>query len=67
MILETLQKISTQILAKQVPKYKRYLFSKIDFNSKLIGIKDQRGYVITYDIEIGFRDKAPLWLMGLLY
>ena len=39
MDLATLQKISTQILSREVPIYKRYLYSKIDFNSKLIGIK----------------------------
>ena len=43
MDLATLQKISTQILSKEVPSYKRYLYSKIDFNSKLIGIKGARG------------------------
>lgn len=43
MNLLTLQKISTQILSKEVPAYKRYLYSKIDFNSKLIGIKGARG------------------------
>ncbi|MBU0923993.1 AAA family ATPase [bacterium] len=43
MNLEILQKISAQILARQVPTYERYLYSKIDFNSKLIGIKGARG------------------------
>ena len=43
MDLATLQKISTQILSREVPTYKRYLYSKIDFNSKLIGIKGARG------------------------
>lgn len=43
MDLATLQKISTQILSREVPIYKRYLYSKIDFNSKLIGIKGARG------------------------
>lgn len=43
MNLATLQKISTQILNRDTPKYKRYLFSKIDFTSKLIGIKGARG------------------------
>lgn len=43
MDLATLQKISTQILSREVPSYKRYLYSKIDFNSKLIGIKGARG------------------------
>ena len=36
MDLATLQKISIQILSREVPTYKRYLYSKIDFNSKLI-------------------------------
>ncbi len=43
MNLETLHKISTQILSRTVPEYKRYLYSRIDFNSKLIGIKGARG------------------------
>ncbi|MFA7570776.1 MAG: AAA family ATPase [Sulfurimonadaceae bacterium] len=43
MNLETLQKISTQILAREVPRYQRYLYSQIDFKSKLIGIKGARG------------------------
>ncbi len=43
MNLELLQKISTQILTKKRPTYKRWLFNKIDFNSKLIGIKGPRG------------------------
>ena len=43
MDLATLQQISTQILSREVPIYKRYLYSKIDFNSKLIGIKGARG------------------------
>ncbi len=43
MNLATLQKISIQILSREVPNYKRYLYSKIDFSSKLIGIKGARG------------------------
>jgi len=43
MNLPILQKISAQILAKNIPPYKRWLFEKIDFNSKLIGIKGPRG------------------------
>ena len=43
MNLELLQKISAQILSKERPAYKRWLFNKIDFNSKLIGIKGPRG------------------------
>ena len=43
MNLPILQKVSAQILAKETPTYKRWLFDKIDFNSKLIGIKGPRG------------------------
>lgn len=43
MNLPILQKISTQILAKSTPNYKRWLFEQIDFKSKLIGIKGPRG------------------------
>ncbi len=43
MNLPILQKISAQILTKETPEYKRWLFDKIDFSSKLIGIKGPRG------------------------
>ena len=43
MNLPILQKISAQILNKEVPTYRRWLFEKIDFSSKLIGIKGPRG------------------------
>jgi predicted AAA+ superfamily ATPase len=43
MDLPILQKISAQILAKTIPPYQRWLFEKIDFGSKLIGIKGPRG------------------------
>jgi len=43
MDLQLLQKISAQFLSKETPTYKRWLFEKIDFNSKLIGIKGPRG------------------------
>jgi predicted AAA+ superfamily ATPase len=43
MNLELLQKISAQILSRNIPEYKRWLFATIDFNFKLIGIKGPRG------------------------
>ncbi len=43
MNLATLQKISVQILGKEIPSYKRYLYNTVDFTSKLIGIKGSRG------------------------
>ncbi len=43
MNLPILQKISAQILANDVPVYKRWLFDNINFENKLIGIKGPRG------------------------
>jgi len=43
MNLPILQKISAQILVKEIPPYRRWLFDKINFSSKLIGIKGPRG------------------------
>ncbi|MDD2451256.1 MAG: AAA family ATPase [Sulfurovum sp.] len=43
MNLPILQKISAQILSKEVPSYKRWLYEKIDFSANLIGIKGPRG------------------------
>lgn len=43
MKLPILQKISSQILSKESLPYKRWLFEKIDFSGKLIGIKGPRG------------------------
>lgn len=41
--LATLQKISAQILSRDVPRYKRYLYHQVDFNARLLGIKGARG------------------------
>lgn len=43
MNLQILQKISAQILIRKTPQYKRWLYNKIDFTGKLIGIKGPRG------------------------
>jgi len=43
MDLQLLQKISAQFLSKKTPLYRRWLYEKIDFSSKLIGIKGPRG------------------------
>ena len=43
MSLPILQKISAQILSRPIPAYQRWLYKKIDFNGKLIGIKGPRG------------------------
>lgn len=43
MNLPILQKISAQLLSKEVPSYKRWLYESIDFSANLIGIKGPRG------------------------
>ena len=42
-MIEQLQLLSNQILTQKLPKYKRFLFEKIDFNERLIGILGSRG------------------------
>ena len=42
-MIEQLIKYSTAKLAQTLPSYKRFLFYKIDFNAKLIGIIGARG------------------------
>ena len=43
MNLPILQKISAQILSKEPPPYRRWLYETIDFGGRLIGIKGPRG------------------------
>jgi len=42
-MLEQLQLLSNQILTQKLPRYKRFLFDKIDFDERLIGILGSRG------------------------
>ena len=42
-MIEQLIKYSTIKLSQELPQYKRFLFDKIDFNSKLIGLIGARG------------------------
>jgi len=42
-MIEQLIKYSTIKLSQELPEYKRFLFAKIDFNSKLIGLIGSRG------------------------
>lgn len=43
MDISNIYKVSAQILSRKLPKYRRYLYDKIDFSSQLIGIKGARG------------------------
>ncbi|PHS56747.1 MAG: AAA family ATPase [Sulfurimonas sp.] len=67
MDLQLLQKISAQVLSRVIPIYKRWLFSKIDFNSKLIGIKGPRGsgkstILLQYAKESNFPSSKVLYI-----
>ena len=42
-MLEQLQLLSNQIKSQKVPSYKRFLFTQIDFEERLIGIIGARG------------------------
>ena len=42
-MITTLLTFSNQIKSQNVPEYKRFLYSKIDFNERLIGIIGARG------------------------
>jgi len=41
--MQQLELLSNQILTQKVPEYKRFLFSKIDFDERLIGVLGSRG------------------------
>ena len=43
MNLQVLFKISAQILSREIPTYKRWLYAMIDFSGQMIGIKGPRG------------------------
>ena len=67
-MIEQLQLLSNQILAQKVPDYKRFLFEKIDFNERLIGILGSRGagkttILLQYLHEI-FKEKKTLYLIA---
>lgn len=67
-MINQLELLSNQILAQKVPEYKRFLFKKIDFNERLIGILGSRGVgkttlLLQYLHEI-FQDKKTLYIMA---
>ena len=67
-MIERLQLLSNQILSQKVPEYKRFLFSKIDFEERLIGVLGSRGVgkttiLLQYLHEI-YKDKKTLYIMA---
>ncbi|MDY0120611.1 MAG: AAA family ATPase [Sulfurimonas sp.] len=67
-MIEQLQLLSNQILAQQVPEYKRFLFDKIDFNERLIGILGSRGVgkttLLLQYLHSIFKEKKTFYIMA---
>ena len=65
---EQLQLLSNQILAQKVPEYKRFLFDKIDFNERLIGVLGSRGVgkttLLLQYLHSIFKEKKTLYIMA---
>lgn len=67
-MIEQLQLLSNQILAQKVPEYKRFLFNKIDFNERLIGVLGSRGVgkttLLLQYLHSIFKEKKTLYIMA---
>lgn len=67
-MIEQLQLLSNQILAQKAPEYKRFLFDRIDFDERLIGVLGARGVgkttlLLQYLHKI-YQDKKSLYIMA---
>lgn len=67
-MITQLQLLSNQILAQKTPEYRRFLFDKIDFNERLIGILGARGVgkttiLLQYLHQI-HQEKKTLYIMA---
>ncbi|MFT7880911.1 MAG: AAA family ATPase [Sulfurimonas sp.] len=67
-MIAQLQLLSNQILAQKTPEYRRFLFDKIDFNERLIGILGARGVgkttiLLQYLHQI-HQEKKTLYIMA---
>jgi len=67
-MLEQLQLLSNQILAQKIPKYKRFLFNKIDFDERLIGILGSRGIgkttMLLQYLNSIYKEKKTLYIIA---
>jgi len=67
-MIEQLQLLSNQILSQKVPKYKRFLFDKIDFSERLMGVLGSRGVgkttILLQYLHTVFKEKKTLYIMG---
>ena len=67
-MIEQLELLSNQILSQKTPEYKRFLYSEIDFDERLIGILGARGVgkttiLLQYLHEI-YKVKKSLYIMA---
>src|SRR5574344_39540 len=67
-MIEQLQLLSNQILSQKVPEYKRFLFDKIDFNERLIGVLGSRGIgkttLLLQYLHSIFKEKKTVYIMA---
>ena len=67
-MIKQLQLLSNQILTQKVPEYRRFLFDKIDFNERLIGILGSRGVgkttILLQYLHTIFKKKNTLYIMA---
>lgn len=67
-MIEQLQLLWNQILSQKVPEYKRFLFDKIDFNERLIGVLGSRGVgkttLLLQYLHSIFKEKKTLYIMA---
>jgi predicted AAA+ superfamily ATPase len=67
-MIEQLQLLSNQILAQNIPEYKRFLFDKINFSERLIGVLGSRGVgkttLLLQYLHTVFKVKKTLYIMA---
>jgi len=67
-MIEQLQLLSNQILAQKAPEYKRFLFDRIDFDERLIGVLGTRGVgkttLLLQYLHKTYQDKKSLYIMA---
>jgi len=67
-MIEQIELLSNQILAQKVPEYKRFLFDKIDFDERLIGVLGSRGVgkttMLLQYLHTIYKVKKTLYIMA---
>ncbi|MFW6307070.1 MAG: ATP-binding protein [Campylobacterales bacterium] len=67
-MIQQLQQLSSQILSQKTPEYRRFLFDKIDFDERLIGVLGSRGVgkttLLLQYLHTIYKDKSTLYIMA---